>query len=56
MKVRTNAPTARTVALTIISVAVAMGLFHYRGLSDNVVWILLGAYCYLLLGSLYKGL
>ena len=56
MQVRTNAPKARTVSITIIAVAAAMGMFYYQGLSEYVVWTLLGAYVILLLGSLYKGL
>jgi len=56
MQVRTNPPKARTISITIIAVAAAMGLFHFQGLSENVVWILLGAYILLLLGCLYKGL
>lgn len=56
MQVRTNAPKARTISITIIAVAAAMGIFHYQGLNDSVVWILLGAYILLLLGSLYRGL
>lgn len=56
MQVRTNPPKARTVSITIIAVASAMGLFHFQGLSENVIWILLGAYVLLLLGCLYKGL
>lgn len=56
MQVRTNPPKARTVSITIIAVASAMGIFHYQGLTDSVVWLLLGAYVLLLLGSLYRGL
>jgi len=56
MQVRTNAPKARTISLTIIGVAAAMGTYHYLGLRDEVVWILLASYTLLLLGSLYKGL
>ena len=56
MQVRTNAPKARTISITIIAVAAAMGLFHFQGLTENVVWLLLGAYVLLLLGCLYKGL
>ncbi len=56
MQVRTNPPKAKTVSVTIIAVATAMGLFHYQGLTDYVVWLLLGAYILLLLGSLYRGL
>lgn len=56
MQVRTNAPKAKTVSVTIIAVAAAMGLFHFQGLTDHVVWLLLGAYVLLLLGTLYKGL
>ena len=56
MQVRTNPPKARTVSITIIAVAAAMGLFHYQGLTEQVVWLLLGAYVLLLLGTLYKGL
>ena len=56
MQVRTNAPKAKTVSVTVIAVATAMGLFHYQGLTDYVVWLLLGAYVLLLLGSLYRGL
>lgn len=56
MQVRTNAPKAKTVSLSVIAVAAAMGLFHFQGLTDNVVWLLLGAYILLLLGTLYKGL
>ena len=56
MQIRTNPPKARTISITIIAVAAAMGLFHFQGLSDNVVWIMLGAYVYLMLGCLYKGL
>jgi len=56
MQVRTNPPKARTISITIIAVAVAMGMFYYEGLSESVVWILLGAYVLLLLGCLYKGL
>ena len=56
MQVRTNPPKARTVSITIIAVAIAMGIFHFQGLSEIVVWIMLGAYGLLLLGTLYKGL
>ncbi len=56
MQVRTNAPKAKTVSVTIIAVATAMGIFHFQGLTDYVVWLLLGAYILLLLGTLYKGL
>jgi len=49
MQVRTNPPKARTISITIIAVAAAMGMFHFQGLSENVVWILLGAYILLLL-------
>lgn len=56
MQIRTNAPKAKTISLTIIAVAIAMGIFHYQGLSESVVWLLLGAYVLLLLGTLYKGI
>jgi hypothetical protein len=56
MLVRTNAPKAKTISVTIIAVAVALGLFHFQGLTDHVVWLLLGAYVLLLLGTLYRGL
>ena len=56
MQVRTNPPKANTVSITIIAVAVAMGMFYYQGLSEYVVWTLLGAYIFLLLGSLFRGL
>jgi len=56
MQIRTNAPKARTISITIIAVAIAMGIFHYQGVSEAVVWLLLGAYVLLLLGTLYKGL
>lgn len=56
MQVRTNAPKAKTLSVTVIAVAAAMGLFHFQGLTEHVVWLLLGAYVLLLLGSLYKGL
>ena len=56
MQVRTNPPKARTLSITIIAVAAAMGIFHFQGLTENVVWLLLGAYILLLLGCLYKGL
>jgi hypothetical protein len=56
MQVRTNPPKAQTVSITIIAVAVAMGMFYYQGSSEYVVWTLLSAYLILLLGSLYKGI
>gem|GEM_PF-5552915 len=56
MQVRTNAPKARTISLTIIGIAAAMGTYHFLGLRDEVVWILLASYTLLLLGTLYKGL
>lgn len=56
MQIRTNAPKAKTISITVIGVAVAMGIYHYQGLTDMVVWILLGAYILLLLGTLYRGL
>lgn len=56
MQVRTNAPKAKTLSITIIAVALAMGLFYYQGLTVHVVWLLLGAYVLLLLGTLYRGL
>ncbi|MDF1698729.1 MAG: hypothetical protein P1U56_22945 [Saprospiraceae bacterium] len=56
MQVRTNPPKARTLSITIIIVAIAMGLFYYQGVSEYVVWLLLSSYVLLMLGSLYKGL
>lgn len=56
MQIRTNAPKAKTLSITIIAVAAAMGIFHFQGLTDYVVWLLLGAYVLLLLGTLYRGL
>ena len=56
MQVRANAPKSKTISITIIAVATAMGLFYYQGLTEHVVWLLLGAYVLLLLGTLYRGL
>ncbi len=53
MQVRNNASKAKTISITIIAVSAAMGIFHFQGLTDHMVWLLTGAYVLLLRGMLY---